>query len=211
MDFKTLLLVTHNYPFYPGEQFLECEVPYLAASFKRVIVVPHVINGTPRNLPAMIELDTSLAGLLAVTIKRGTTRFLGVTTLALLRHPIKLGWGLIHGLSRQPQMLTKAFKNVYIIAVTERWFGAFLRKSGDLADGVLVYHYWTRAGILGMKLALGKDHICVRIVSRAHGQDLYEDLRGDRDWPFRDRVMQSVDRVFMVSEHGMRYLVGRRP
>ena len=45
MQKKLLVLLTSVFPYDSGEEFLEVELPYLAASFTRVIILPvHQLN-----------------------------------------------------------------------------------------------------------------------------------------------------------------------
>ena len=46
-----LFLFTNSLPYGAGEEFLETEIKYLAASFEKVVIVPGRVYGEPRPLP----------------------------------------------------------------------------------------------------------------------------------------------------------------
>lgn len=71
------------------------------------------------------------------------------------------------------------------------------------ASEVIAYTYWFDE--ISMGLGLGKETLPLRVVSRADGYDLYEELYGD--WPCRPRAIELMDGLFSVSEVGSAYLL----
>ncbi|SQC98654.1 Uncharacterised protein [Fusobacterium necrophorum subsp. necrophorum] len=49
-------------------------------------------------------------------------------------------------------------------------------------------------------------NIDIKIVARAHGYDLYEEERKNKYIPFRNILLQNIDRVYPVSKNGVEYL-----
>jgi glycosyltransferase involved in cell wall biosynthesis len=69
----------------------------------------------------------------------------------------------------------------------------------------LFYTYWLGPETLGVILAKDKfKDICV--LSRVHGFDLYEERHIPHYIPFRQVILNKIDKIFAVSKHGIDYL-----
>lgn len=197
---RTLLLITSRFPFLPGEEFMEAEVPYLASAFDRMVVVPTSVSGNARKLPPRVEVETGLASLSSNPV--GRNLFLHGHCLPLLGH------ALIRG-AIAPSALRKAIRNAVHVARCEEWFSTYLDRRVGASEKVLIFCWWTTLPVLGAKLASrGRPNIA-GLVTRAQRFDLYLEEGGDPNWPFHERVLKAVDRVFVASAHGLGYLTGR--
>lgn len=90
-------------------------------------------------------------------------------------------------------------------------FQAFFRREKILQDeSSLAYTYW----MTGATLALvheKKRHPSLKVVSRVHGADLYNE-RTPGEWqPFRKLMSSQLDAVYFVSDYGLRYFEGKWP
>jgi glycosyltransferase involved in cell wall biosynthesis len=199
---RTLVLVTSRFPYRPGEEFLEAELPYLASAFDRVVIVPCVVSGTPREVPPHAEIETGL----------GSAQPLSTLQKVLLvaRHPMLFGYALLRSAGR-PLEMRRAITRAADVAVYEEWFSRFLVQQIDKSESVLFFCWWMTLPILAVRLASGGRRQTVGIVSRPQRFDLYVDEGPDPNWPFHDRVLKSLDRAFVASEHGLRYLIAQYP
>ncbi len=74
----------------------------------------------------------------------------------------------------------------------------------DMGKRTWLYSYWLGHAALAAALAsAGTGAACV---SRAHGADLYRERCMPPYLPLQRQTIQRLDRVFVVSEHGVRYL-----
>lgn len=199
---RTIILITGRFPYRPGEEFLEAELPYLAAQFDRVVIVPGVISGTPREVPPRVEIETGLASASSI-------RILGKLS-CIARHPLLCVNAIIRG-AVSPFAIRRAISTAYEASVHKEWFSSYLTHHVNVSESVLFYSYWTTIPILGARLAGNGRQNVVGIVARAHRFDLYVEECGDTNWPFHEKILRSLDRLFIVSEHGLRYLTSRYP
>jgi len=224
-----------------GETFLETELPYLAAAFERVILFPFTdvqdddaFTSPPsgpqnrdfadrrcnavdaelqeaqrpgiRPVPTNVQVDMSLGQTMRETVehKPRAMRSLVWHDLPLMTHTLAMAVA-------SPRRLARAFGKACQIDAVRRWF-AEKRRGLRLDEAPTVaYSYWTTYPILGLRRTDSLFGVRLPIYCRAHGYDLYEDIRGDADWPFREELLRAVDRLFCVCEHGRQYLVTKRP
>jgi glycosyltransferase involved in cell wall biosynthesis len=77
-------------------------------------------------------------------------------------------------------------------------------------EGALFYDYWLTNCSLALSW-LRREGLLRRAVARAHAFDLYDERWEAGAVPFRAFRLASLDRVFPVSQHGLRYLLQRHP
>lgn len=188
-----LVLLTSHYPYYPGEQFLEQEVPHLVGEFDRVIVVPIDLsksNGSRRALPECAEL----------------------VHMAPPRDPRARGVGerLVASFTERIARLGLPHKTALDLRFSTTALGMFDRVSAALDDIGIVrseptvtYGYWLfkQAAVASL---LSKKHFTGRsvAVSRAHGSDVYRH-RGILGYlPARKFLVQHLDHLYPISESG---------
>jgi hypothetical protein len=73
-----------------------------------------------------------------------------------------------------------------------------------------VYSYWfdhTAAGLAIMK----QEFPGTKVVSRAHGYDIYEEYYYPYYWPYRRETLDAVDLLFFASEAGQNYFCEHYP
>lgn len=202
-----LVLFTDLFPSGSGEAFLEPEIGILARTFARVTVVPRRALPTARNMPEGVHVDYSLAEFHRVRTKRGSLA-------------AALGSGLLYReLAGRPHLLLGRSSADALVGQlaealrTKRWL---LEKYGSGAldpARTLVYSYWLRGATTGAALArraLG-GRKGPRIISRAHGFDVYADRHVGGYVPLQRQAIEAADAVFTVSEHGRAYLTTCHP
>lgn len=201
----TLVLIAESFP-YDGaveQTFLNPELEYLMRSF-RVILVPQSTRGTRVPVPEGIEVDVSYAAL------RGETRRWQTALRALYS---KSFWRDI--LSRLSILVQyPALKRLLAFAggaeQTRSWLARFLGTRNLDPRTCLFYTYWLDSSSLGVGLAK-RDLPGIRLVSRAHGVDLYESRHQPPYIPCRCESLELLDGLFPASDHGTGYLTRRYP
>ncbi len=204
----TVLLFTAKYPYNVGaeQSFLEVEINYLAQVFERVVLLPRNTEGERLALPAGVEVDDSYAYALNHADKlQAALAVLGAPCLyqEVLAHPSIL-------------VFPSAFKRVveYIggAFLTSQWVEQWLvRNSHSLNGNLLFYTYWFDQATMGIG-SIKRRHPDVRLVTRAHGYDIYEEYYyRPAFWPCRLKALSLVDRLFADSKAGERYLRQKYP
>lgn len=201
---RQLVVFTHTFPFGTGETFLETEAPYLVERFRRVVFVPRRVRGEPRPVPTGAEVDVTLAE--AHLRTRSRLRFAWVCARSGCFYR-EMG-------SRPRQALrgrsVLAAADFLVNAIRARdWIRQ--RVQADFpVDATTFYTYWIQPETLGIALVAERVPGVVA-VTRAHGGDLYEANAPNGYLPFRRKIFEAVNAVFVVSDHGRRELCIRFP
>lgn len=201
---KTLLFVTYQYPYLPGEYFIESEIEHLADAFDRVYIFPYRRlwwndGKEPRALPEGVELlDPQLAsrGL------RFVWNLLGLLLAPLRMYRAAAGWpgGAVPS-GRLLKSLRDSMKTL-VVKWALLWFAKHQLDSASRING---YAYWRDPGAGG--LALVRERLRMhRLYVRAHRVDIYSAFR----WPVETPIHLHADKVFTVSEDGRNYLVNTK-
>jgi glycosyltransferase involved in cell wall biosynthesis len=96
--------------------------------------------------------------------------------------------------------------------LTSRWVERWLQKNSSTnVNELLFYTYWFDQAAMGIGL-VKKRFPEIRLVSRAHGYDIYEEYYYKLAfWPCRHTALSFLDRLFPDSQAGTDYLRTRYP
>jgi len=199
-----VLLFSTSYPYdYATEQtFLKGEVEILRKRFERVILIPRIAKGNLLPIPEGVEVDTSFAE----TFTLG--RRLVESVLAIFSKEFYSDIKNRFPSSLQPSYLRRLFSFVAGANLTRKWLQHWLKSNRISADEVICNTFWFDELTMGLSL-VKETQPSLRVISRAHGYDLYEELYGD--WPCRPRVVELIDRLFPDSDIGANYLREKYP
>jgi len=200
-----LLLFTSTFPYDNGgeQTFLSRELDYLKKAFDRVILVPRMCDGNRLAVVDGIEVDESLAAF--INSNRINTFFHAVFSLNLYKDIIRRPSILFH---QDP--LKRLIKFTATADLTRLWVENWLERSDIHARSCLFYTYWFDDIAMGIGLAKHR-YPEIRLVSRAHGFDLYEERHAFNYWPCRPAALALLDRLFLDSETGRQYISQRYP
>lgn len=203
----TLLLLTESWPYDLAREdtFLAPQLPYLERAFERVIVIPSFRGGGRFQLPNTVEIDESLADLLA----RNST------PLALIRRAFasRLTY---RDIRERPSVLTSRQAMKLLIRTTARaeltnsWFRTFLPRTGLRSGDCVAYTFWFDHSTVGLALKKSSNPGLL-LVARANGADLFLERHEPPYLPCRRFSLEHLDRLFAASEHAMRYAMERYP
>ncbi|MDP1779286.1 MAG: glycosyltransferase, partial [Anaerolineales bacterium] len=188
---------------YAAEQtFLKGEVEILRRRFERVVLIPRIAQGNRLPIPDGVEVDSSFADFLTFG-KR-----MAASTLSLFSKDFYLDLKNHLPSSLSPSYLRRLFSFLAGANLTRNWVQNWLEMNRLSADGVIGYTFWFDEISMGIGLAKEK-HPDLRVISRAHGYDLYEELYGI--WPLRPRAISMLDGLFTDSDIGANYLRDKYP
>lgn len=209
MKNKRLILFTDSFPYGQGEQFLETEILFFSGRFQDITIVPSRIYGPLRDIPTAIKIETSLANqniegrinpsflnFIQSLFKVTCSRFFYIELFSRTKSLIKL-----RGLTRMVSYLNYAIK-------AYEWLLSYIAKSNISLESSLFYTYWFSPVTLGLVLLKAK-YPQIKIISRAHGADIYEERYAPPYLPFRKVMLKSVHQIFTISEHGKEYIIKR--
>jgi len=202
----TLIVFTATYPYDAGGErnFLRAELPYLLRTFRRVILVPErPATDLDPDLPD-VEVEDGYAEYLRT---HGSIRtfFRGLSSRLVYAELWIKPWLLI-----RPAFLKRLLFFAGQAEWTRSWVAGWIREQGLQPQQSLFYTYWFDQAGLGIGLAK-RVFPGLRLVSRAHRYDLYEELRVPPYWPCREVALKLTDQLFPVSDAGAEYLCGKYP
>jgi len=200
-----LFLFTASYPYDSAAEqtFLSDDVAYLKKEFDRVILVPRDCAGKRLPLPDGVEVDESYANFLALNrVKALSTAIFSANFFAdIFSRPSILF---------NKEALQRLIKFVGKADLTRQWVERWFQNFSVNPRDCIFYTFWFDDSSMGIGLA--KNNLPdVRVVSRAHGYDLYEERYRFAYWPRRSAALSLIDRLFPDSEMGLRYMQSRYP
>lgn len=202
-DPHNILLLTVKFPYGNGEHFLSNELKYLSKQGNKILIFSHSSKGSSRHLPDGVKTANKslLSDLFLMTF--------GIMYSLLKYSPYYLS-DLKSAFNQEKRNIFKFSRYAYIISYFIRssyfiaWFDLLYAK--DKKD-LMIYSYWMNAESYSMSI-LKRSYPELKIVSRAHGGDLYLE-RNYGYLPFRNLIANKLDRIFAISDHGKRYLLNK--
>lgn len=203
MNSRPLIIFTHHYPFGDLELFLETEILYLSEVFSRIIIIPNRTLGLQRNVPNGVVVETAFAETYQGKEMLG---LLKKTWRALFYRPL---YRELASVRKELSYLKKLFGFSSEVSRCANWLNSYLRKHPDL-QSALFYTYWFYDHTTGIA-RLTEKYPAIRLISRAHGFDLYEEDYPPAYIPFRQFCLQTIDKLVLISKHGQDYLKRQFP
>lgn len=203
---SVLVLITSSFPYsYAKEDtFLIAEISHLVSSFQKVIIIPQRVEGKVVDVPRSVEINTNFA--VKRSIQTHTYLFLlAIMSAIFWKEIIQRPQTLL-----QPQVLLRVIHATGHVSRTKWWMRTFLKGIGAEANQTVLYTYWLSSVTLGVGL-LKNEFPNLRLVSRAHGGDLYDYRYAPPYIPLQEKILKAIDHLFLISEDGMRYIISRYP
>ncbi len=203
MSHTSLFLITSHFPYLPGEQFLEEEIPLISNQFDEIIIFPTnpIIPDSKRVIPSSIKVVTSLISKKANIFTRLRR------TGAFINDEMSRKWWQqeknentfgIGGLLKLTNWMSIAHE-------IKQGLTPFIEQALVEKKQVLLYSYWLSPAALAISML--KEKYPIIVVARAHGGDLYEYRHNPAYLPFQKKVINHIDHVFAISEDGKNYLL----
>lgn len=200
-----LTLFTASFPFrnYTEEVFIMPELEALRHEFDRIIIVPLERRGEPVKLAYQnVETDTFIAD-----HAYSRTKILKIPYIvrpSVAKH--------YKHLARESKSL-KEFLSGALFYMNARCFGnlinSWITSKGLDPNNTLFYTFWFDH--ITSALALVSDRRTLKIVTRAHGHDVYDSQILFRSHRFRDYTLNRLYKVFPASDNASDYLKSHYP
>jgi glycosyltransferase involved in cell wall biosynthesis len=200
---KYLILFTLHYPYHYMDSFIDCEIEKLSKEFDHIYILSHntkseILREIPANSSAQ-RLDKSFG------LKEK------IQLLSLFYSPIwrneKKEIKNTYGLPINLSMIKTAF-SYYASAIKIKSVIEELIQKNNLSKGqIYVYSFFLTEATLAA--ALCKEKYQLKIATRLHGYDLYFEREQNNYLPFRPYLLKQLERLFFISENGLKYFVER--
>lgn len=194
-----LILITRRFPYFTTEAFLESEIEFHVNSFNKVVFYPAEIGSVMRSVPEQVTVNNDLGLYLKRKFQRIFDLIFSKTLFVVFLENFKKIGSM------------RDFIFVFRFAYSAHNYLSFFRKNQDiLDDDSVVYFYWFNAGVYGLIRLKEFRNSRFSIISRAHRYDLYEGVPSSPSfWPSRKVILGKIDRVFVISQDGKRFLEER--
>lgn len=191
---NTLVIIADHYPFGVKESFLEDEVKYLADCFDRIFIISRNTEKSKRKTPSnvfsfsvkKISFSTFIHFAIFLFSKDAISEFKKASSV----HDI-----------------TDILKHIYHSSELTPLLELVCNKYSG-TDNITLYSYWLFYG----SLAIARTKTVfpgIKAVSRAHGYDLYENLKKNNYIPFRTFLTSNLNCIYFISDHGRKYFAAR--
>ena len=199
---RIMVLLTTTYPYDKGEEFLANELDAISG-FDQVIIVPCKLK------PDSVQTRPLPKNIRCIPIPPS---FLGQNHMLYVR----LWFNRI--VQKEVNYLRKTgrrtFKHIhemlYFMKNARRIYDfLYTQCVGCKGDEVVLYSYWMydlAVAACMLRPALEERGLRVRILSRAHGFDLYQERNALKYLPMRPYLLRELDAVYPCSEDGARVL-----
>ncbi len=190
-----LVLLTRRFPYFKTEAFLESEIKILAEYFEEIIIYPTEISEEIREVPKNVTIERAFSKEYQNKPKRFLyTLFSKNLWQTLLKH------------KSQVKQLSDILLIFRFASGINSYYNFFKKRKSVIEDN-LIYTYWFNAtplAFIKLREILG---IEMKIISRAHRYDIYENLASTpKFWPLRREILLKIDRVYSISEDGKRFI-----
>ena len=186
---KNLVLFTTSYPYGKGESFLEAEINYLSEQFDKVIIFPIQITSEIRKTPSNVTVNSEWN-----KIRSGNNiAYLKVLFQENLYKNLSFSWKFNIRLAHYIAIDIKFQK---VISYLE---------DKSLIDSSIFYTYWLAAHTVSLAF-MKRKFPRLKVVTRVHGIDLYEERSGIKEFPFRRIVLDNLNLVFSISKDGINHI-----
>lgn len=194
----SLVILTVSFPYEGGEQFIESEIAYWDnTKFKNVFIYPGSMHGDKRSYPESITVLHNFSNFKNSKLEK--------LFFALLGFFSELFWEELKTIFLSKKI---NFKNIYYALVKVSGtlkYSKYLKKSiKDINDDVIIYSYWNDTSYYAACI-LKRKGIVSKVVSRAHGFDVYEERHPNHYMPLKRQFRFDVYRIFLLSERARNY------
>lgn len=194
---KRLLLITNDYPYGIGENFLEAELSFLTEQFEITLVT---LTQKPEQPHRPLQEGVALIAFPIPSLKQDPLSILRAMPKALFHPLFRRECSHIFKSGRQR---FARIRHSFRFLVHGMLFEKFLEKeilSKKHYD--VIYSYWSTNRCLGALLTK-KQHPRSKYVTRLHGYDLYPD-RSPVGWqPFKLWMDEQLDGIYFAAQRAM--------
>lgn len=197
---KRIILITSNFPYYGGEQFLESEVEYYCQNkdIDFIIMPRHKTEGEMRQVPKCIDIDDLL-------------------TNKILKERKKKIYYLLKGLKSKYfykelflerffsiRKLKIFFSTVSTYHMYYHIFDIYFSEVKNLKN-TIIYTYWHNEATYALQSL--RDKYNYKLVTRIHRGDLYEESKPFCYMSLKKQFIKNIDTIYTITQSANDYLI----
>lgn len=202
-----LLLFTSSYPYDSAAEytFIQPEIRHLVEKFEKIVIVPKVCKGKKLPLPPGVEVDDQYADFLQRNSRPHRMIQLALASRSFFQE--------IHNhlsILLYPSKILKLIIFSSRVELTRQWITNLIQTQRIDPNDCILYSYWFDHAATGLAM-VGQEFPAIRVVSRAHGYDIYEEYYYPYYWPYRRETLEELDMLFFASDAGKNHFRDRYP
>lgn len=193
---KSLLILTESFPYEGGEQFIESEISYWGKTFfDKVYLSPNSANSDNiRFYPGEITL-----------YPKNNISKLYIIYFIISAIFSSIFWKEFNYLRNEKKISVKNIATALkVIAQVKIKKKQLLNIIENIPGGISVYSYWNDIDFYAA-CELKKEGKVLKVFSRAHGYDCYEERRINSYMPLKRQYNNIADKVFLISNLAKKY------
>ncbi len=196
---KILFFFTSEYPFGRGETFIENEISFLSSAFDKVVIISNTTENQKRNIPqnATVEFmpyELSKAQTFASVL--GVFHFSFWRELSCIKKRYKKK---LTSIIVKTALVSKRKKQIF-----QKRIVRIIQSHAISGDSLFAYSYWTNDVAVSLT-DIKQKYQGIKVFSRAHGWDVYFEANKAQYLPFRQQILEKMDRIFFISNKGFEY------
>ena len=196
-----LYLVTDGFPFGKGEKpFILPELPYLAENYKVHIISPAPV-AVAQDSKYITKLENSIT---LIHLPPQPLQINQETVNQFSQHPVFQEE--INYIVRENHLVQERINDALINFINaEIFFRQVLNSNAiNFNEPCLIYTFWNHFRTLAFCLHKN-EYPNMKIITRAHGYDLYNERQAHGRQPFKSFMNKMVDGFFFISNKGLNY------
>jgi len=200
-----LFFFTQSFPFSIAQEtnFIKNEISILSESFSDIEIFPCRVGGEMEELGFNYSLNQKYSDhLKRVNSTNYFKRFLFGLFTPYLYGELLLSFSKINS----PRKFLKLVNNSFLIQSRLDWFKENLTLPKQ--ENSVFYTYWFDINTCALAIFLKNNS--ARVISRAHGIDVYEE-RNENYFPFRKYAFEFISKVVVISQYGTNYMKEKYP
>lgn len=196
-----LLLLTDTFPYGIGEKpFILPELPHLAENFDVTIISSAAKEDRDKK-----GLETALPKEVDLLWYPEEVRRNDIITFIVPFLLYKGSWQEILAVIKSRKNIFSRLKTIFLFFANAEKFRCWLARERIIgSENVICYSYWYVHRILSIILD-HKKYPNVKLVTRAHGYDLYEERNACYWQPYKRVMDPYVDKILFISRYGYDY------
>lgn len=209
-----LILLTKRYPYSSGEPFLESEITHHIPNFDKIVVLAQDMNrgdAPTRQVPGGVDIFN-------IAKRSKAAGRVSDLVSAAVHIPINTQARKAEKAAVAGSPARRLFLE-YFEARSRRQFAETIAalRSFDFSafNQIVIYSYWffvtARVGMMLKDYFVSGTPAEIKLYTRGHGYDVYENRNKLAYLPMRPTILESVDKAFICSEDGAAHLREKYP
>jgi colanic acid/amylovoran biosynthesis glycosyltransferase len=208
-----ICLVTASYPYDVAleDTFLKEEVEIMSNMFSDVYILPRNNQGSISNLPPLIRINNELA------VRLMSLNKLSLWNAWFFLSNVFFSYDIYHEIFTKG-LFPRQIKNIKWLVkyqlkrkLVARYISDWININGFHKEKIIFYTFWLDDATHGICDAIAPFHQNMKVVSRAHGFDIYEERTTPPYWPLRPFWFDKMDAIYTDSNLGRNYLITKYP